>query len=246
MEGVTEMLSMVVQSPKERECRLVETTLRDLVALNTDEDSKIQTYHTLKEFEGYIQQLDTLDLACLDVVQNGAVAAAERLRKGHRQTMIILIVDQSVSPMQYIRPTILAAALLLRPVQPETAQEILWEALMSVQRSRTTDESSFVFTTLGENYHIPFSKILYFESREKKVFLRTAHQEYGFYETMEHLQNTLPLPFLRCHKSYIINTTFVQSINLSKNTISLRQDIAVPVSRSYKDTVREWSTGEQL
>lgn len=237
------MLSMVVHSTNAKECALMEKLLKDLIAFYSEEELNIHLCSTLADLEQCVEKIDVLDLICLDIVQEGAVAAAERLRQRHKMAMMILVVDQSLSPINYIRPTILAAALLLRPVHPELARETLKEVLRNLRSNRDSDQENFVFSASGEAYHIPYSQIFYFESKDKKIFLRTAHREYGFYETMEHLQNILPKGFLRCHKSYIINTAFLSGLSFSKNLMFLQQDITVPLSRSYKDAVKAWNMG---
>lgn len=239
------MLWMAVHSASGAERALLEETLRTLLAADSGEAAELRCCRTLDELEGWMEQSDALDLACMDMVQDGAIAVAERLRRRHREAMLILIVDPKLSPARYIRPTILAAALLPRPIQAAEARETLREVLLAARGREGDGDERFVFSAGGETYRIPFGQIFYFESREKKIFLRTQHREYGFYETMEHLQNTLPGDFLRCHKSYIVNTAFLRGVSLSKSQVLLREDISIPVSRTYKDAVRGWSAGER-
>ena len=91
---------------------------------------------------------------------------------------------------------------------------------------------------------MPFEEILYFESQEKRIYLRTRSREYGFYDTLEQLSGRLPEGFLRCHKSFIVNLSFLRGVNLSRNTLDLEGDIAVPVSRTYKPAVKAWKAAQ--
>ena len=109
---------------------------------------------------------------------------------------------------------------------------------------RTFEQESskeiYVVETEDGKDRIPYSDIIYFESREKKIFCCTRYREYGFYGTLEKLEQELPDHFKRCHRGYILNTAWIRKVALSENTIYLRDDYAIPVSRSYKSIMKEY------
>ena len=74
----------------------------------------------------------------------------------------------------------------------------------------------------------------YFESREKKIYINTGSAEFSFYDTLDHLEESLPDDFLRCHRSFIVARRYVRTILLSQNTIVLEDGSAIPLSRTYK------------
>lgn len=247
MEGaINKMLSIMLYSKKQEETKILETVLREIIAFSDKEDLKIYCCKDLCELEEKVQKSDNLDLICVDITNKNALDTAEKLRKYHQNVIIILIVDHTLSPVEYIKPTILAAALLLRPINLSMAQKTLKEVLILKKQHNDDKDIKFMFSISGDTYQIPFHNILYFESREKKVFLRTAHKEYGFHDTMEKLEQKLPNEFLRCHKSYIINKTFMTEIKLSKNFLILQNNILIPLSRTYKDSIKKWKNGDVL
>lgn len=83
--------------------------------------------------------------------------------------------------------------------------------------------------------------IYYIEAREKKIFIRTKQEEYGFYDTIENMEKKLPENFLRCHRSYIVNMSKVTAVKLSQSLIEIQNELQVPLSRSYKKTVKEYN-----
>ena len=93
-------------------------------------------------------------------------------------------------------------------------------------------------TREGRTY-VPFSKIYYFEAREKRIYVRLKKQELTFYDTIEHLSERLPDGFIRCHRSFIVNRSRIQRVMLSKNLIELEQNMEIPLSRSYKPVFKE-------
>ena len=94
-----------------------------------------------------------------------------------------------------------------------------------------------------EIFRIPFGQIYYLEAREKKVFIRMRMEELAINGTMEKLSERLPENFLRCHRSFIVNMDYISQIKLAENMLYLREGLFVPVSRSYKATVKRQLNG---
>ncbi len=62
-------------------------------------------------------------------------------------------------------------------------------------------------------------------------------------KTMKELESTLPKPFLRVHKSYIINPKYVQMINTTQKIINLEsskqaEPVKIPISETYLNAVK--------
>lgn len=238
------MLSIAVYSPQPGERALLEQVFRDSLAQWSSEDAAIHCYSQLTQVEQALRSADPADVICLDITGADGIPAAERIRSGNGRMLLVLIADEQMSPRMYMRPSIMAASILFRPLRREEARAILQEVLQVWEERNADPSEQFVFSASGETHRIPHSEILYFEAREKRIFLRTSHSEYGFYETMEHLSGILPACFLRCHKSYIVNMTYLRSLNLAQNCLQLGDSaITVPVSRTYKPALKAWREG---
>ena len=85
----------------------------------------------------------------------------------------------------------------------------------------------------SQEYVLPQSKILFFESRNKKIVLRTSTQEIEFYDTLEHLQSVLNKDFIRIHKSFLVNISLVTMVHFSNMMVHFNGGVFVPVSRTY-------------
>jgi len=235
------MLSIALYSSHKSERAVLEQKCRALLAQASDEDAALLCCDRLEEMEQALLQADAKDIVCLDITEEGGISAAEHLRSHDARMLLVLIVNEDMSPRAYLRPTILAASILFRPFQQQEAAEVLGEVFRVWKEQNGSDADQFVFSVSGETRRIPHADILYFEAREKRVFLRTRHTEYGFYETMEHLDDMLPEVFLRCHKSYIVNMAYLRSLNLAKSMLSLDESgIIIPVSRTYKPVLKAW------
>lgn len=93
-----------------------------------------------------------------------------------------------------------------------------------------------------EDWHpIPVDKIAYMESLQKKTWFYTEKEPYKTNIPLKDLQQRLPDNFLRIHRSYIVNVSFIDRIirDFSSNLIVLLHDgTELPVSQSYIAEVR--------
>jgi len=60
-------------------------------------------------------------------------------------------------------------------------------------------------------------------------------------EKISHIQDMLPGSFLRCHRSFIVNTAKINAFNADTITIDNNE---IPVSRSFRKKVRDMLSGE--
>ncbi|MCD7746711.1 MAG: LytTR family transcriptional regulator [Lachnospiraceae bacterium] len=180
------------------------------------------------------------DLVCIDVTAKGMLSWTEQFRKSHGGTLLLIIADASIPPTAYLKPSIMPGGLLLRPVKTEQMQKTLRDLMqLCIDRLNKQDGAGhFVVEERGERTIVEYGSIYYFESREKKIFVRCAAREYGFYDTLDHLAEVLPGYFIRCHRSYIINRRKVEKVLLGQNCIELEHGMTIPVSRSYRAEVK--------
>lgn len=188
-----------------------------------------------------LDQDPKVDLACMDVAAEGGITLAEQVRQRNGAAFIMVLADSSISPMHYLKPSIMPGALLLRPFSEEQMRSSLLEVMEKLLDRLTEGESPGMFTLPERSGRrmIPYREICFFEAREKKVFLNTGREEYGLYDTIEHLQEVLPAGFLRCHRSFIVAKSKIHHIYLSKNYLELNNGLTVPLSRSYKNALKE-------
>ena len=206
----------------------------------TEKKWQMEFFTRREQVAAFLKDRPLLDLACYDVSPKGSIDDLERIRRDYQKMRLLLIADASMSPMEYIRPTILASSLLLRPISPEQAREQLMELVEQFQdQAFHGQEESLVIETREGRTYVPLAQIYYFEAREKRVYVRLKKQEMAFYETMEHLEERLPDYFVRCHRSFIVSRQRIRKVMLSKSLIELEQGMQIPLSRSYKPAFKE-------
>ncbi|MCD7884780.1 MAG: LytTR family transcriptional regulator DNA-binding domain-containing protein [Lachnospiraceae bacterium] len=219
-----------------KEKERIHQQLGNLTALHTNEKLDIQTFDKSSLLLKQLESLELLDLAIIDVTVPGALESARIIRRKFQETEILIIADISVSPMKYMHPSIRASALLLRPAASEWEEALrdFFGRLLEKGEKENRDHVLWVENRDGK-FRIPFAHIYYLEAREKKVFIRTKAEEFGTRGTIENLAEQLPENFLRCQRSYIVNTDYITRIRLCENRLYLRDDLWVPISRSYKE-----------
>ena len=119
------------------------------------------------------------------------------------------------------------------------AEESLREAISFLPSGKTDGEEVFVIADRDGKIRISFGSILYFEARAKKIYASLEKEEYGFYESMEHLLDRLPPYFVRCHRSYVVNLKRLKRYQATAGICVLGADVEIPVSRSYRQNMKE-------
>lgn len=195
---------------------------------------------TLDKFQIYLEKQSELHVLACDVTAEGILPMLEQLRKCNSNMKLVLLADETVTPVQYIRPTILPTALLWRPVQRDEANQVIGEVLagLSSQGANEKSDDSFSVEVRGVVRVFPYREILFFEAREKRLYLHLQRKEIPFPGTLERLADSLPEQFMRVHKSVIVNCNRITEIQFGQNQLVLEGGMIVPISRSYKAQVK--------
>lgn len=235
------MVNMLAFDKKAEDLEKLVLTVRELIAYYSEDKWNLESISRLELLHKYFEEKPVIDLACYDVSEKLNIDFLRRIRKnGYGDMLLMLLADGRMSPMEYIKPEILASELLIKPYTREELRNKVRD-LLSVYCNKTADENSgniFVIETKDGKTRIPYRQIYYFEAREKKIFARTRKLEHPFYQTLEELESRLPEEFIRCHRSYIVNWKLVEKVDFSNGEMLLADDVYVPFSRMYKAKLR--------
>ena len=105
-----------------------------------------------------------------------------------------------------------------------------WERAM--QRLDRWESRMFSYQLAKTTYRIPLQEILYFEKDRRKVIIRTKGPEEDpcFYGTMDEVMPQLDHHFLRCHNSYVVSLSSVDTWTKTSFSIGRHK---IPISRKY-------------
>lgn len=236
------MITMLLYSHIKKELRLLKESGFEVSCRLSEDDWDFMQYHDLDEVDALLRKNPLIDIALVDVAQPGSIRLAEDMRSQNDRLYIILLANAETSPVTYIKPTIMAAGLLLRPIDQRLVKSVFTEAIRGLIRMRSDaagDDEAFVIDNRDGKRLIPYSHISFFEARNKKIFVNTESEEYSFYDTLDEIEGRLNGGFIRCHRSFIISKNKIKKILLSQGVVLLEGDYQIPLSRSYKKAFKE-------
>lgn len=236
------MITTTIFTEETKENTLIKTVVKDTAARLSEDDWTIKNFEKLSEFQSFIASHPLIDMNCYEISGADALNGLLLFRKDYEEAFLLVIADASINPMMYLKPGIRPDSLLLRPYDEGMLKDKISE-MISVNLSknqRGNNENVFFYEDREGRLSIPYRDIYYMESREKKIFVRTLHDEYGINHTLDQLEQELPKNFVRCHRSFIVNKDKISDVFLSQNCILLKDEFDVPLSRSYKPELKGW------
>ena len=72
-----------------------------------------------------------------------------------------------------------------------------------------------------------------------KIIYHTPYRTYEAYSSFSKIEESLPENFVRCHKSYIVNTQNIVNIEPSNNTILFASNNSCYIGPKYKNNLME-------
>lgn len=233
------MITMMVYSAVKKEFVIIKKQGFEVICRISDEDWNFENYSNREMLEKFLSTNPIIDISCIDVTAQDGVSVAEEVRRENKDMCMIVISDLSVPPTSYIKPSVMASALLLRPLTDSNVNQVLSDTMSAFFRDSDKNKKSFVIDNRDGRQLIPYDRIFFFESRAKKIFVCTDGREYSFYDTLDSLEQKLDDSFIRCHRSYIVARSQIRKIIFSQNIIELINGDVIPVSRSYKPMLKE-------
>lgn len=236
------MVEMLIFASRKQEASLLEQYAREYAARFTEETWHYVSCAELANLKSFVDTNPLLDMVCADITVEGVIGELIKLRRENRHAYITLIAGTKMSPAVYMRPQIMASSLLLKPLTKQQLTTVLCEAFASfaLRFSAASPKEQFVVETKAGKYFVEYGQILFFEAREKKLFLITQTKEIAFYGTVGELCKQLPGSFCRCHRSFLVNMDRVQELRSGEGMLVLDNGDVLPVSRSYRNELKEF------
>lgn len=175
--------------------------------------------YTLEEFTSGEQLLNArpFDIIFLDIEMvgmNGMETARKLRERGDKSMLVFLTAHKKyvfsafdVEAMQY----------LLKPLDIERLKTVLNQAILRLE----TENTQYLNIKQGNKVtRVPFNSILYIEVFDRKLFIHTAVCTYDFYGKLDELEELLSDDFFRCHRSYIVNLSYVRRYDKTAITMT--------------------------
>ena len=118
----------------------------------------------------------------------------------------------------------------------------LWER---IERTQSTRISTFEIKEKGLIQRVPVSEIVFIQSSSEYVELRTTHKKYLQRSSLKVLEEQLPDPFHRIHRTYMVNKAHIRSwkyLSDGRFQFEMSDGERIASSRSYKSSIQAWLT----
>lgn len=233
------MSEFVISNEENWENSLLREASKKNIARVSENMWAIRDNLSVNQFQKLLESRNDMDVVYMDVTREHAIEATEQMRRKNKQAVLMIIADEMVSPMEYLKPSVQAASLLLRPFKEQQAEDVIEKTWDWYGEKVSTEDEFFSLEIDHDKVTVPYGRILYFESNNKKIYVNLQNEKYCISDTLERLEKYLPHYFIRSHRSYIVNKRKIRDIFLSKGEIVLEHEIFVPISRSYKPVIKE-------
>lgn len=232
-----------MSSPEESLLLLSEA--RERAARWTEESWQYHAFGSVGEAQGFLETEPLIHMISWELDSQKSLEALKGLRTKGKEALLLVVADRRLSPAVYLRPSVAPAALLLKPLSREKAGAVLDELFREFLDRFGSGQEKDIFYAEGREgkIRIPLGQIDYFEAREGKIYVRAGREEYGFYGTLDRIEEELPERFLRCHRSFLVNMSRVKNINYTDQAICMQNGASLPFSRRCRRAVKEYQDG---
>ncbi len=177
-----------------------------------------------------------VDLLVLGVSGPPDIRLVRSIRRRNDRVEMVLLTSGDISAAQLVIPEIRPLFLWVSPLEESCLPDMLMRIYRHMVSREERDHFSHRFLVRKKTVRMVFaySSILYFETRNKRVILYRSGDEHEFYDSFSSMEARLPEEFVRCHRSFIVNLTYVTRVDFAHLQIILEGEIVIPVSRKYR------------
>ncbi|MGL5540925.1 MAG: LytR/AlgR family response regulator transcription factor [Erysipelotrichaceae bacterium] len=176
------------------------------------------------------------DVLFLDIIMDGlnGIETAQALRNaGFEEDIIFLTSSKDYAFESY---SVKAQGYLLKS-QMQTGLEKCVNTIIT--KTKSTKKNTLFVKNNQDLYSLRLDHVAYFESNLRKI---SAHMSNGevitFYNKLSDLEEQVgPLPFVRCHRSYLVNLLYVKNV-VGMDVITTTHK-TLPISKKYINSTKQ-------
>ena len=234
------MIAIFLKLNNSSEDQFMRKMCSEITALRGEERLIISSFYVPSESEVLPASANCLDLIIYHVNCERDISSLCHLRRSSPDARILILADKEMSPDRYVNSDILPTELILLPADRGRISKTLKKLINGIYEDRFEGLHTLRFSVRrGDDIiYIPTREICYFEASNKKIRLKSMKREILFWGFLKEIQERLPPCFARCHRSIILNTLRIESINWTEGTIIMEDQTAIPFSRNYKKDLK--------
>lgn len=172
----------------------------------------------------------------IDLGEQNGVSVAKAVKERYPDIKIIFITSYAEYSQDVFE--VETTYLLLKPIKRDKLHHALEKAINKINTDR---HDAILFSYKGVSEKVRLKDILFVESNKRKIIVYEAERQIKAYEKLDEIHEELPVNFVRCHQSYIVNLDYVRHLN--EGCFLLYGGMEVPVSKgrynaSKKELIR--------
>ena len=198
--------------------------------LNTEISFKTDSPSNLIQY----LKINSCDLLFLDISlknKTSGLTVAEEIRKFDKNINIIFTTGHFEYVMEAYKFN--TFDYLVKPVSQKKLEETVLRFFEYIKSSNCN------FIKINGKTFINQKDIIYIQKDGMKLIYYTNNNQYETYNSFSKIQNMLPINFIRCHKSYIVNVSNINHIESSSNTIFFDNNHFCYIGPKYKNNFME-------
>ena len=190
-----------------------------------------------EEFLNLIQnkkpQLAFLDI---DMGETSGIQLGEKIKALYEDAILVYVTAHEKYALEAFG--VRAFHYLLKPLTRKKFDAVLEEALSRIEKAPAKAEKTLTVKTKKETVRLGFGDIVYFEKTGHRIKIHTEDRDLYYYDNFANLLDTIGSDvFIQCHQGFIANISKIRGFR--DKTLSLCDNIELPVSRTYTDAVKK-------
>lgn len=196
---------------------------------------EVGVWYEGEELSKYLSRGNRLDILFLDIqlISTDGISIGNFIRSvlEDMETIIIFISSKSSYAMSLFK--IQPLDFLIKPLNDKIVKDTLEKAIRVYESKNQT----FEYYSKGYFFKIPYNKIIYFYSQNKKIVIVLKDKELSFNAKLKEIATRVPHNFVMIHQSYLINLDYVQEC--SYEIVKMNDGSYLNISQPYRKKVRE-------
>lgn len=179
------------------------------------------------------------DILFLDIQMDGrnGIETARAIRE--KTEDVVLIFVTGIKEYVFEAFDVAAFHYLLKPIEEEKFASVFQRAILETEKKKRQNQKQLFVKTRTRNVTLDQSRILYIESRAKKVEIHTEKEVIEAYAAIRELEKQLTGEFYRCHRGYLVNLAFITQYDNGNITLSNGETILLSKEK-YSDFVKTY------
>ncbi len=122
-------------------------------------------------------------------------------------------------------------------VKPVSREELI-AAFLKAKKLLDRGNEMFEYKVKNIYYKMPYSRIFYFQSAERKIILYYDNGRTEFYDKLDNIAKCMNQPgFWRIYKSYLVNSRYV--VACGYEALTMMNGDELPISQSKRREMRK-------